>query len=219
MGILLALMPVPAAMMLHGDHAARLQRLARAAVAHTRSTGASSAATLYGAFVGARRLRGAAARGEQAGRADRHGPHAVRRRWRCPRSCTSTSSAAATPFACGAICTALSLTAGVSGPILDVFFVRSKMSRHARGRHQGDDAELQPPPQDRLLRRRSSAVERRRGRAVDRRDDGGCSPSPAPRSRAPVLERMNDAVVPPVDALDGDRDRRLLPRQRRLPCC
>jgi uncharacterized membrane protein YfcA len=35
------------------------------------------------------------------------------------------------PFACGAICSALSLTAGVSGPILDVFFVRSKMSRQA----------------------------------------------------------------------------------------
>ena len=28
------------------------------------------------------------------------------------------------------ICTVLSLTAGVSGPILDVFFVRSKMNRH-----------------------------------------------------------------------------------------
>ena len=35
------------------------------------------------------------------------------------------------PFACGVICSALSLTAGVSGPILDVFFVRSKMGRHA----------------------------------------------------------------------------------------
>lgn len=33
--------------------------------------------------------------------------------------------------ACGAICTGLALTAGVSGPILDVFFVRSKMTRHA----------------------------------------------------------------------------------------
>ena len=33
--------------------------------------------------------------------------------------------------ACGMICSALSLTAGVSGPILDVFFVRSKMGRHA----------------------------------------------------------------------------------------
>jgi uncharacterized membrane protein YfcA len=31
---------------------------------------------------------------------------------------------------CGAICTTLNLTAGVSGPILDVFFVRSSLSRH-----------------------------------------------------------------------------------------
>lgn len=35
------------------------------------------------------------------------------------------------PSACGAICALLSLTAGVSGPILDVFFVRSAMSRQA----------------------------------------------------------------------------------------
>lgn len=34
------------------------------------------------------------------------------------------------PSACGATCSALNLTAGVSGPILDVFFVRSAMSRH-----------------------------------------------------------------------------------------
>jgi len=33
--------------------------------------------------------------------------------------------------ASGLICTILSLTSGVSGPILDVFFVRSKMTRHA----------------------------------------------------------------------------------------
>jgi uncharacterized membrane protein YfcA len=33
--------------------------------------------------------------------------------------------------ACGVICSTLSLTAGVSGPILDVFFVRSRMGRHA----------------------------------------------------------------------------------------
>ena len=35
------------------------------------------------------------------------------------------------PFGCGIICSALSLLAGISGPILDVFFVRSKMTRHA----------------------------------------------------------------------------------------
>jgi hypothetical protein len=35
------------------------------------------------------------------------------------------------PAMCGGICMALALVAGVSGPILDVFFVRSKMGRHA----------------------------------------------------------------------------------------
>ena len=33
-------------------------------------------------------------------------------------------------FLCGLVCVAISLTAGIAGPILDVFFVRSKMSRH-----------------------------------------------------------------------------------------
>jgi uncharacterized membrane protein YfcA len=31
---------------------------------------------------------------------------------------------------CGAICTGLALVAGVSGPVLDIFFIRSKMGRH-----------------------------------------------------------------------------------------
>jgi uncharacterized membrane protein YfcA len=35
------------------------------------------------------------------------------------------------PFACGVLCAAISLTAGVSGPILDIFFVRTTMRRHA----------------------------------------------------------------------------------------
>ena len=34
-------------------------------------------------------------------------------------------------FGCGVVCSVLSLTSGVSGPILDVFFVRSKMGRQA----------------------------------------------------------------------------------------
>jgi len=33
-------------------------------------------------------------------------------------------------FTCGLICNVISLTAGIAGPILDVFFVRSKMTRH-----------------------------------------------------------------------------------------
>jgi len=34
------------------------------------------------------------------------------------------------PVSCGFICSALSLSAGVSGPILDIYFVRSRMGRH-----------------------------------------------------------------------------------------
>ena len=34
------------------------------------------------------------------------------------------------PLVCGVVCTAIQLLAGVSGPLLDVFFVRSSMSRH-----------------------------------------------------------------------------------------
>ena len=33
-------------------------------------------------------------------------------------------------FLCGLVCVAISLTAGIAGPILDVFFVRSRMTRH-----------------------------------------------------------------------------------------
>ena len=33
------------------------------------------------------------------------------------------------PFLCGTVCTGLQLLAGVSGPLLDVFFVRSKLDR------------------------------------------------------------------------------------------
>jgi len=35
------------------------------------------------------------------------------------------------PFLCGLVCSAIALMSGVSGPILDVFFVRSKMTRHS----------------------------------------------------------------------------------------
>ena len=35
------------------------------------------------------------------------------------------------PFVCGLVCQVLSLTAGVSGPILDAWFVRSMLTRHA----------------------------------------------------------------------------------------
>ena len=34
------------------------------------------------------------------------------------------------PFVCGVVCTGLQLLSGVAGPLLDVFFLRSKMTRH-----------------------------------------------------------------------------------------
>jgi len=34
------------------------------------------------------------------------------------------------PFACGLVCNALQLLSGVAGPLLDVFFLQSKMNRH-----------------------------------------------------------------------------------------
>ncbi len=33
------------------------------------------------------------------------------------------------PFACGVVCLTFNLTAGIAGPLLDIFFVRSKMTR------------------------------------------------------------------------------------------
>jgi uncharacterized membrane protein YfcA len=35
------------------------------------------------------------------------------------------------PFICGVVCLSFNLIAGIAGPLLDIFFVRSKMSRHA----------------------------------------------------------------------------------------
>jgi uncharacterized membrane protein YfcA len=35
------------------------------------------------------------------------------------------------PFLCGVVCLAFNLVAGIAGPLLDVFFVRSRMSRQA----------------------------------------------------------------------------------------
>jgi uncharacterized membrane protein YfcA len=129
MGILLALMPVPAAMMLHG-------------VTQLASNGWR--AFMWRANVDWRVLRGYVL-----------GALAATAAFAVLQLVVSKAIAlivmGCTPFitlalpeklhlnverrghstACGAICTALSLTAGVSGPILDVFFVRSKMTRHA----------------------------------------------------------------------------------------
>ena len=129
MGVLLALMPVPAAMMLHG-------------VTQLASNGWR--AFLWRGYVDWRIFRGYL-----------YGSLAVMALFAAFQFVVGKAAVlivmGLTPFAalalpdslhlnverrghapaCGAVCTVLSLTAGVSGPILDTFFVRSKMTRHA----------------------------------------------------------------------------------------
>jgi uncharacterized membrane protein YfcA len=128
MGVLLALLPLPAAMMLHGvaQLAANGWRAAmlRTDIAWRVFAGyAGGAAAALALFAAAGLVVGKAAALVAMGIT----PFValllpqrlhldVGRRGHAP--------------ACGFVCTALSLTAGVSGPILDVFFVRSKMTRH-----------------------------------------------------------------------------------------
>jgi len=129
MGILLAIMPVPTAMMLHGI---------------TQLASNAWRAVLWRREVDWRVFRGYA-----------YGAFAALAIFLAVRLVVSKPVAfiilGLTPFitlalpeklhlnverrghstACGLICSALNLTAGVSGPILDIFFVRSKMGRHS----------------------------------------------------------------------------------------
>ncbi|HEU0199152.1 MAG TPA: TSUP family transporter [Burkholderiaceae bacterium] len=129
MGVLLALLPLPTAMMMHGiaQLAANGSRafLLRKEIAWRVFAGYAAGAFLALAlFV----MAGLVADKATALIAMGLAPFAalalpaklqldVERRWHS--------------FACGALCQVFSLTAGVSGPLLDAFFVRSAMSRHA----------------------------------------------------------------------------------------
>jgi uncharacterized membrane protein YfcA len=128
MGVLLALLPLPAAMLLHGLvqlaangwRAMMLRRSIDWRVGGGYAVGAALALALF-ALLGFVVAKPAAliamgltpflalALPEQL--------HLnVERRWHS--------------LACGFVCVVLSLTAGIAGPLLDVFFVRSSMSRH-----------------------------------------------------------------------------------------
>lgn len=128
MGVLLALLPLPAAMLLHG-----VVQLAangwRALMLRTEIDWRVFAGYAAGAAVAAGTFTVAAFVVAKPAALVAMGltPFAslvlpeklhlnVERRWH--------------PFACGIVCVALSLTAGIAGPILDVFFVRSRMTRH-----------------------------------------------------------------------------------------
>ena len=128
MGVLLALLPVPAAMLLHGVsqlaangwRALLLRREVDWPVARGFALGAVVALAGFAALrfvaskptalilMGASTFAGLALPAQARLNVERRGH----------------------PFACGLICTAIAFTAGISGPILDLFFVHSKMGRH-----------------------------------------------------------------------------------------
>lgn len=129
MGVLLALLPLPAAMMLHGIvqlaangwRALLLRRVIDWRVFKGYAAGAFVALALFaiaGLVVGKPAALIAMGLTPFIALALPRRLHLnVERRWHS--------------FACGIVCMALSLTAGISGPLLDVFFVRSTMNRHA----------------------------------------------------------------------------------------
>ena len=102
MGVLLALLTVPQAMVLHGV---------------TQLAANGWRAVLWRREIDWRGFRGNAG-GAPAGLA-------------LPEKLVLDVRKRGHPFLCGVVCTGLQLIAGVSGPILDVFFVRSKMDRRA----------------------------------------------------------------------------------------
>jgi uncharacterized membrane protein YfcA len=129
MGVLLAVLPLPAAMMLHGIvqlaangwRALLLRRVIDWRVFKGYAAGALVALALFaiaGFVVGKPAALIAMGLTPFIALALPQRLHLnVERRWHS--------------FACGVVSMALSLTAGISGPLLDVFFVRSTMNRHA----------------------------------------------------------------------------------------
>ncbi|HEX4599265.1 MAG TPA: TSUP family transporter [Burkholderiaceae bacterium] len=129
MGVFLAFLPVPSAMLLHGiaqlsANGGRALLLRRQIDWRVAAGYAAGAAVALGLFAVARLVVGKPAALIVIGLtplvalALPESLHLnVERRWH--------------PFACGIVCLGLSLAAGIAGPILDLFFVRSKMSRHA----------------------------------------------------------------------------------------
>ena len=129
MGVLLALMPLPAAMMLHGI--TQLASNGWRALLWRRSVDwrvfrgyAYGAFATLALFVAATFVISKPAALIVMGLT----PFVT---FALPKSLHLNVERRGHPFGCGVICAFLSLTAGVSGPILDVFFVRSTMGRQA----------------------------------------------------------------------------------------
>jgi len=129
MGILLAFLPLPAAMMLHGVsqlasngwRALMLRREVQWRIIRGYAAGAVVAVAI---FMATRFVIGKAAALILMGLT----PFVA---LLLPEKLHLNVERRGHSFLCGLICVAISLTAGIAGPILDVFFVRSKMTRHA----------------------------------------------------------------------------------------
>jgi uncharacterized membrane protein YfcA len=129
MGVLLALMSLPAAMMLHGiaqlasngGRAWMLRRQVDWRVIRGYAVGAAVAVAL---FLATRLVVGKAAALILMG----FTPFAA---LLLPEKLHLNVERRGHSALCGFVCVVISLTAGIAGPILDVFFVRSKMTRHA----------------------------------------------------------------------------------------
>ena len=129
MGVLLAMLPLPAAMMLHGIsqlaangwRALMLRKQVDWRVMRGYVMGAGIAVVF---FLATRIVVGKAAALIVMGLT----PFAA---MLLPEKLHLNVERRGHPLVCGTVCVALNLTAGIAGPILDVFFVRSKMTRHA----------------------------------------------------------------------------------------
>ena len=129
MGVLLAVLPLPAAMMLHGisqlaANGWRALMLRRQVDWRVVGGYAIGAAIALGFFLATRIVVGKAAALVVMGLT----PFVA---LLLPEKLHLNVERPGHPVVCGVVCLALNLTAGIAGPILDVFFVRSKMSRHA----------------------------------------------------------------------------------------
>jgi len=129
MGVLLALLPLPAAMMLHGisqfaSNGGRAVMLRKEVDWRVFRGYAIGAAIALSFFAATHFVVGKAAAMILMGLT----PFVV---LALPEKLHLSVERRGHSILCGLICLTLSLTAGIAGPLLDVFFVRSKMSRHA----------------------------------------------------------------------------------------
>jgi uncharacterized protein len=129
MGVFLAFLPVPAAMLLHGiaqltANAGRALLLREQIDWRVAAGYAAGAAVALGLFMMARLVVGKSAALIVIGLT----PFVA---LALPEGLHLNVERRGHSFACGVVCLALSLAAGIAGPLLDLFFVRSRMSRHA----------------------------------------------------------------------------------------